>query len=547
MIAEEKTSLTVIDAIKALAAVCDGATSKDGQGFNKFDREEHANIIDKAIAGEPISPGEEKKAHSLLKKYKKQLKGLGINYDDIGHIPRQGSQQQNSRDAEEDYHLTPEKCLIKQHDGQTGECYIKGINYDSASAMILENFDVFRVVENKETFVYLGGVYCMHGWEVLENHLYDVFKGYRKKNGQSAIDSKTVTEILNRTFSLNTITVSALETPSTLLNLPNGILDLDAMAMQNHTPDIYMLTQSPVEYVPGAECPEFMKFLDQAVDSKYHDLIGEIIGYMMWPEYHIQKAFMFLGPRRTGKGTLLRVIQAVIGEDDCSHQSLQDLCGHKFARASLFGRKINTYGDLPATPIIDPGIFKGLTGEDTIEAENKFEKSFRFKNTAKLLFSANNLPMLKTDDDAFYGRWIIVPFNYSVYGREDPDLTKRLTTPEELRGVLNFGLEGLARLRRNSWRFSYEDNAEAMYRRKSKPIIAFLEDRCEASDTDYVVKADLLAAYNTWAKSQGLPSAPSKKAFGSAMQDQTTIPVDTSTPRVGDKQVEAWSGIRLKK
>jgi putative DNA primase/helicase len=243
---------------------------------------------------------------------------------------------------------------------------------------------------------------------------------------------------------------------------------------------------------------------------------------------------------------MIRTIEAIVGKPDCSHVSLQDLTGNRFMRARLFGKKLNTYGDLPTTPITDAGIFKNLTGEDTIDAENKFEHPFSFRNKAKLLFSANTLPSMKSHDDAFYNRWIIVPFEESVLGKEDSNLTKKLTVPEELSGILNFGLAGLDRLRTNNWKFSYEDDAAALYRRKSNPIIAFLEDECEVSTDDYVIKADLISAYNQYAKKMKLAQATSGIAFGRAMMDQTSIPVVTFHPKAKDKQVEAWRGIRLK-
>jgi putative DNA primase/helicase len=241
------------------------------------------------------------------------------------------------------------------------------------------------------------------------------------------------------------------------------------------------------------------------------------------------------------------VIEALIGANDCSHVSLQDLAENRFARARLFGKKLNTYGDLPAIPIKDTGIFKNLTGQDTIDAENKFEQIFSFRNRAKLLYSANRLPMLKYEDDAFYNRWIIVPFENSIYGKEDPDLTAKLTTPTELSGILNFGLEGLKQLRANNWHFSYgETESGELYRRASNPLVAFLEDMCIPSD-EYVVKAELVKAFNQYAREKGLPPATSNKAFGIAMQDQMIIPVETKHPKVGGSQVEAWSGISLRK
>jgi hypothetical protein len=82
----ESSGPTVIDAIRALDSVCDGAETKDGAGFSKFDREEKGDLIEKAVSEGHLSPKEEKKAYGFLKKYKKQLKGLGVDYDNIGHI-----------------------------------------------------------------------------------------------------------------------------------------------------------------------------------------------------------------------------------------------------------------------------------------------------------------------------------------------------------------------------------------------------------------------------------------------------------------------------
>lgn len=88
---EKPKGQTVIDCIKALAGVCDGAKSQDGMGFSKFDRETHDALIEKIVADGEISRKEENTAYALAKKYRKQLKKLGIDYDQIGHIARDGS------------------------------------------------------------------------------------------------------------------------------------------------------------------------------------------------------------------------------------------------------------------------------------------------------------------------------------------------------------------------------------------------------------------------------------------------------------------------
>ena len=46
-----------------------------------------------------------------------------------------------------------------------------------------------------------------------------------------------------------------------------------------------------------------------------------------------------------------------------------------------------------------------------------------------------------------------------------------------------------------------------------------------------MVKAELIKAFNQYAREKGLAPATSKKAFGTAMLDQMIIPVETVTPK----------------
>lgn len=432
-------------------------------------------------------------------------------------------------------------CLI------WGKYGIISIDYDLTARWMLQQNHVAHLIETENTLIYRDGVYEDFAEVHLKKVVFDAAEHIKKFDEKSLISNNAINEVMARTCSWSLQPISAFECDKHVFNMSNGILNLDNNELMPHSPNWLLMSKSPTKYDPDAECPRFLDFLDQALEPKYHDLIGEFIGYVLWPKYHIQKAFMFFGPKRTGKSTLMRVIEAVIGKHDCSHVSLQDLMENRFMRARLFGKKLNSYGDLPATPLKDAGIFKNVTGEDTIDAENKYEHPFSFNNVAKILFSANRLPRLKVPDDAFYGRWIIVPFENSVYGKEDPNLTEKLTTSEESSGILNFGLEGLSRLRANGWKFTYEDDAGAIYRRKSNPIIGFLEERCDTSSEGYVVKTDLIAAYNQYANLMGFPPAQSKKAFGKEVIDQTVIPVETFYPKVNGKQVEAWRGIKMKK
>jgi len=422
---------------------------------------------------------------------------------------------------------------------------INGINYDSAAQSLLEKYDVVRRADNKECYIYIDGVYRPYGWDNLERALYETYGGVVQKNGQSVIDKKTINEILSRVFSLKTVDPYVLENNLNFLNVRNGIVDTDSRILQEHSPEIYSFSQIDVEYDPNADCPNFLGFLDEMVEPKYREVLQELFGYVLWPEYNIHKAFMFLGPKRSGKSTMLNVLSRMLGRESISNASLQDLTEKRFTVANLFGKAANICGDLPRKIVVEPGIFKRLTGEDYVQGEFKFKNEFSFMNTAKLIFSANEIPALKYEDDAYYGRWVIIPFDNSVYGREDTQLIKKLTTDEELSGILNWALDGLDRLKDNDWQFSYSDDSTAIYRRKSNPVIAFLEDCCEEFPEGYTTKAQLINAYNKWAKTHGIPPAKSKKSFGSIIADQSIIPVDDFRASINGDRPEAWRGIRL--
>jgi putative DNA primase/helicase len=81
-----------------------------------------------------------------------------------------------------------------------------------------------------------------------------------------------------------------------------------------------------------------------------------------------------------------------------------------------YGKIVNICGDIPDSKMHKTKIFKKLTsGLDLIDGENKYQDSFVFKNTAKLVFSANSLPEVERDK-AYYRRWQLILFPNNFEG-----------------------------------------------------------------------------------------------------------------------------------
>jgi phage/plasmid-associated DNA primase len=144
-------------------------------------------------------------------------------------------------------------------------------------------------------------------------------------------------------------------------------------------------------------------------------------------------------------------------------------------------------------------------------------QSFIFVNHAKLTFSCNEVPEVYEDTVAFFRRWIIIQFPNTFDGaKADKDLLKKLTTPDELSGILNFALEGLTRLRSNGWTFSNSRSTEEVrqdYIRRSSPIKAFQMD-CLVRKADGVIsKKALYQAFLDYCKKMKLAAVTSTTFF----------------------------------
>ena len=414
----------------------------------------------------------------------------------------------------------------------------------------MENRPFITIIEIEEIYFYIKGLYCPHGDKLISLMLQMAFGSLTNEKDKPVLTENKISEIIGGIKWSTLRYKSIFEFDESLLNLANGVLDLETMKLRRHSRNYYFLTKSAIKYNPDAKCPAFKEWIDGVLEQKHQDTLQEIFGYTLWPDYRAHKAFMLYGKPRAGKGLTLYILQELHGKENCAHVSLQTFATNRFATAQLYGKKINTFGDLPSAPISDTGIIKGLCGEDSFTVENKFGQPFNMYNRAKLVFSTNRIPSLSSaaqeDQGAFYNRWIIIPYEKSFLGKEDPTLREKLTTPEELSGVLNWSLEGLKRLKDNNWQFTFNVDSASLYRRASDPLVAFLEDRCEPYE-GYVTKDNLVKAYNDYAKKNGLPLVPSKKAFGQKMRDQTIISVSDFFPATGDKRTEAWYGIRLKK
>jgi len=294
---------------------------------------------------------------------------------------------------------------------------------------------------------------------------------------------------------VSTYTQRREESPN-LIPLENGVFDLDLNELRPYTSDFMFFNKIPVKYNPEADCPLIKNFHKEITNSEEDiTILEEVLGFCLYRDYFIAKSLMLAGGGSNGKSTWLALAKRFLGKENVSGRSLQDLEEHRFAKADLHTKLTNIYADLPDKALFRTGMFKMLTGRDLIAAEKKHRDTFHFVNYAKLMFSANKVPESPFDNsEAFFRRWIIIVFPNVFTGEDaDPQILDKLTTEEELSGLLNLALTGLKRLLKNGV-FSHSKTTEEIkedYIRKSSPIAAFAMDCLETDSDAFIVKKEL--------------------------------------------------------
>jgi P4 family phage/plasmid primase-like protien len=272
------------------------------------------------------------------------------------------------------------------------------------------------------------------------------------------------------------------------ISLENCILDSITQKQIAHSPEHLILTKFPVKYDPAADCPKIKKFLSQVIMDPYK--LKELLkfrAYILIKDCRYEKGSLLLGSGGNGKSVFIKINEAMVGEQNCSHLSLHDIEDDRFARARLFGKVLNTYADNKSQRLKETGNLKTVISGDTIEAQEKFKPRFSFRNKAKVEISTNNPPETEDKTHAFYRRWNITSFDRTFASSDDPDdpnrkdttLIEKLTTPQELSGYLNLWLRYLPILiKENGFAEEPIDKVKREYEYKADHVARYLQEYC---------------------------------------------------------------------
>jgi putative DNA primase/helicase len=303
------------------------------------------------------------------------------------------------------------------------------------------------------------------------------------------------------------------------LYLQRQVIDLKTYETLPPSPDYFVLSALPWTYDPAASCARWEQFLIEAFDGDAESvaLLQEWFGYVLTSDTSHQKFLSLYGPPGSGKSTIARVLRGLLGKHAVESVTIESL-GSPFGMAQMARARLCMMSDVSWTMReMDTVVqtLKGVTGEDELRIEDKYEKAYSAYVSARLMLVSNERPFLRDPSGAVMRRLMVLETSATVPSeRRSAGLYGELVG--EMPGILNWALSGLRRLRERGAFTVPSSTAGELEEiaRATTELGTFIEERCELGADLHVSAAEFGDAYRAWREAQAIQFQPNNPQIG---------------------------------
>jgi P4 family phage/plasmid primase-like protien len=332
-----------------------------------------------------------------------------------------------------------------------------------------------------------------------------------------------------------------------LLGVENGVLDLKTGAFTASERDHYITKCAGTAYDPGADCPQWLKFLDRITggDAELLAYLARAVGYTLTGATGEEVLFILYGIGANGKSTFRETVFALLG-DYAVAQDASLLITPKNAGGAtpelvrLQGARLVTVNETQGGDRLNESRVKFITGTDKITARPLYCAPYDFTPSHKAWLTTNHIPIVTGTDEGIWRRLHLIPFSETIPPKERvPDFRQTRLTPE-LPGILNWALAGLADYRTRGLQPPQRVLMATSDYREDMDVIGQWEKECAVRHPHaFTPTSTLHLSYAAWARANA-GFEMSVKSFGRDLARRPGLGSDTRN------NVRCIKGIKLK-
>ena len=295
------------------------------------------------------------------------------------------------------------------------------------------------------------GAWVLTTADAIKITLAEDWQRFVQETGETKLIPKRTNSLLESLVALlrgHTEKRDAFKSSGPVIHCANGMLELspDRATLCKFSPLYYSRNPSPFSWDPSAECPRFVNvLLKSALGSEDISLIQRWFGAILLGGNFAQRIMLILGTAAGGKSTLLRVIEAIVGQKNVC-QLRTDLLAERFETSRFIGKRLLAGKDVSGNFLQSRGahVLKALVGDDQLSGELKnLNAAPAILGQFDVAITCNSHLRVKLDGDAEAWRRRLLIVSYE---RPKPEVRIARFAEELLEtegsGILRFGVEG---------------------------------------------------------------------------------------------------------
>jgi P4 family phage/plasmid primase-like protien len=329
-----------------------------------------------------------------------------------------------------------------------------------------------------------------------------------------------------------------------LINVSNGVLNIDTHELTQHEPSQYFDTIIDVKYDPDANCEFFNGCINQwfqgsdyAAVRKY---VQEIMGYTMSGFIAAKNCFFLYSKLPdTGKSTFIKIFKTFYDQyaSKVSQEFFMLKSGgqNRSALPSLDGVRFLVSDELTSGQRFDEGFLKCMTGGDQQSTRILYKQhNYTFEPVCKILFHGNSFSRLSSEDEALWRRMRVIPFDFAITEEIKNQIGGGYNTTifhdkvkAEYSGILNWLLDGFEMYKENKLskipQLIKEKTDE--YRNENDELADWLADNIEINHNVRSTISVLWADYSNWCIHKNMVDYMRQRYFEKKIYNRFSKPI----------------------